>query len=243
MNSIRQTSQGQNQATCAQCSLKKFSVFKNCSSTLLEEVFSHKALVNFNAKDKLMKQGDSFEGVYCIQKGVLKITKEGKKGKEFILWFAKPGDIIGLDSFINNENYSFTAIAIEPVCACFIPAGDFKYLLRKQPSITIGLMKDLCDKITFIEERLTSLSRKKIREHFAEVLISLAVKGKNSSDGDVAVSYSVKDMANILGTTRNYLYKIMNEFSRKNLIGVRNRKVVIKNFDKLSLVAIGDEAS
>jgi len=227
---------------CTQCSLSEFAVFKDCSPELLESVFSNKRLMAFGKMDTLLLQGESFKGVYCIQQGVLKVLKQGSDGKEFLLWFAKPGDIIGADSCINNEDYSFTVVAAEPVCACYIPAADFRKLIDQKPSIIIRLMKDLCGKLSFIEGRLTNISRKKIRENFAEVLISLAVKGKNTAEGDIPITYSIRDIANILGTTNTYLYKILNDFSRRNLISRKNKKLVIKDFNRLSLVAIGDEA-
>ena len=229
--------------SCSECSLKNFSVFKDCSEDLLNKVFSHKRPENLFKGDFLIKQDEEFKGVFCIQQGVVKVTRSGKKHKGFILRFARPGDVIGLDSFINNENYSYSARAVDNVCTCFIPAADFQSILSKDPALSIGLMKDLCEKINFIEDRITSMARKKIREQFAEMLISLAVKNKKSSEEVVAINYSVKDLANIIGTTKNYLYKILSDFTDKKLVSIHNRKLVINNFDRLSLVAIGNESA
>lgn len=226
---------------CIQCSLKEFSVFRDCPEDLLNEIFSHKSLKNFKKGEALINKNEEFKGVFCIQQGVVKVSKAGKGNKEFILWFARSGDIIGLDSFINDEDYSFSASAIDDVCVCFIPAVDFKAILTKEPAVSIALMKHLCDKINFIEDRITSMTQKKIREQFAEMLISLAVKNKKSSEGDVSVNYSVKDLANIIGTTKNYLYKILSDLYAQKVVSIHNQKLVIKDFDKLSLIAVGEE--
>lgn len=230
------------QTNCLQCSLKDFSVFKDCSTEILNEIFSHKTVLNFKKGEYLVNKNDKFKGVFCIQQGLVKISTSGTRNREFILWFARPGDIIGLDSFINNEDYSFSAMAVDNVYTCFIPATDFKSILTKGPGVSIGLMKDLCDKINFIEDRITSIARKKIREQFAEVLISLAMKNKNISSGDVQIDYPIKDLANIVGTTKNYLYKILSDLSEQKVIYLHNRKLIIKNFDKLSHIAVGDES-
>ena len=230
-----------NEITCTQCSLKEFSVFKDCPENLLNEVFSHKTQKHFKKGEFLVNKNDEFKGVFCIQEGVVKVSKTGSGNKEFILWFARPGDIIGLDSFINNEDYSFSASAIDEVVVCFIPAVDFKAILTKDPAISIGLMKDLCDKINFIEDRITSISRKKIREQFAEMLISLSVKNKKTLENTFNVYYSIKDLANIIGTTKNYLYKILADLSDQKVVSIHQRKLIIKDFDRLSHIAVGDE--
>jgi CRP-like cAMP-binding protein len=48
-------------------------------------------------------------------------------------------------------------------------------------------------------------------------------------------------LADIIGTTKSYLYKILSDFDSKQVVSMHNKKLVIKNFDKLSLIAIGDE--
>jgi len=226
---------------CNQCWLKDFSVFKDCPKELLDKLFANKEFKQFEKNEIIVKQNDAFQGVFCIQEGVIKVSTFGNKNKEFILWFARPGDIIGIDSFINHENYSFNALAVEPIKTCFIPASDFMELISKEPVIARKLMKDMCDKINFIEERITSISRKKIREQFAEMLISMSMKNKKSVDGNLPINYSIKDLANIIGTSKNYLCKILSDLNSKKVISMDKKRLIIKDFDKLSLIAIGDE--
>ncbi|MBI4930354.1 MAG: Crp/Fnr family transcriptional regulator [Bacteroidetes bacterium] len=228
--------------SCHQCGLKQSSVFQNCADELLDELFSNKQFRQYGKNEILIRQNDSFEGVFCIQEGTVKVSTSGNKNKDFILWFARPGDMIGIDSFINNKNHSFTAITVEPVSACFVPDTDFKKLVSKDPAIARKLMKVLCEEINFIETRITSISQKSIREQFAEVLISIATKNKKSIVGNTSINYSIKDLANIIGTTNNYLYKILSDLNEKNVVSIRNKKLVIKDFDKLSLIAIGEES-
>ncbi|HEY4799137.1 MAG TPA: Crp/Fnr family transcriptional regulator [Bacteroidia bacterium] len=232
----------ENKNSCSQCWLREFSVFKNCPPELMDEVFVNKKVKTFSKGELLISEAAEFKGVFCVQQGVVKIFIGGNDSKEFTLWFARPGDFIGLDSFINNENYTFSAVAVDEVVSCFIPASDFKSILTKGPAISIGLMKDLCDKINFIEDRITSISKRKIREQFAEILLSLSMKNKKIHDGEVHVDFAVKDLANVIGTSKNYLDKIISEFSDLKVVAMRDQKLIIRDFDKLSLIAIGEEA-
>lgn len=104
------------------------------------------------------------------------------------------------------------------------------------------LMKVLCEEINLIEDRITSISQKSIREQFAEILISIVTKNKKTIVGDTSVNYSIRDLANIIGTTNNYLYKILSDLNDKNVVSIRNKKLVIKDFDRLSMIAVGEES-
>ncbi len=48
-------------------------------------------------------------------------------------------------------------------------------------------------------------------------------------------------MASFMGTTKNYLYKIIAEFTDKKILLVHNRKMVVNNMEALSLIAKGND--
>lgn len=225
---------------CNECPLRTSSVFKACEGAVLDKYFTDKKLVHFVKDEVLLKQDDSFSGVYCVLEGNVKITTVRNHKKEFVLRFVGPGDIIGLDSFINEESYSFSAIAMDSGMSCFIPGENFNKLLSREPVISLGLIQSLCRKINQIEGRITSITQKRIREQFAEVLISLAARSKEKDSQNIHVEYTIKDMADIIGTTKNYLYRILSEFTQKDLIEIEEQKLKIKKLQKLSSIAMGE---
>ena len=226
-----------NSLRCDNCWISNFSKFKNPTSK--EQIIKSLQEKKFPKKEYLMESGDSANGIYCIKEGTVKVSKKGTRNKELTLWIAGPGDVVGLNSFINNEPFSFSASAVNPVTACFILASDLRILLNKEPMIFIQLMKKLCDKLNIIEQRITSISRKNIREVCAEMLISIAVQNKSENKKSAVINYSINDLACLVGTTKNYLYKILLEFTDKKIIAFHNRKLTVVNMEALSLIAEG----
>ena len=149
-----------NTDSCGNCWINNFSAFKNCAPEIRNQILKNTQTKKYTKGDILIKEGD-VGGVFCIQSGIVKVSKKGKKNKEFILWLAGTGDLVGLDSLVNNEPSSFSASAINEVIACSILASDLKIILQKDPVVSVQLMKNLCDKLNFIEQRITSISRKK----------------------------------------------------------------------------------
>lgn len=221
--------------------LNYFSAFRNCSIEVRGRILKNSQLKKFNRGDNIIKSGDQVGGIYCIQSGIVKVSRIVDIDKEFILWIAEMGDMLGLNSLIDDEPFSFFATALDQVTAYFIPASELKIILENEPVVTVQLMKNICDKLNSIDERLTSISRKKIREHCAEMLISISTISHSENDNNRYINYSIKDLAAIIGTSKSYLYKVLLEFSNKNILSVNNRKMFIKNMSALSSIALGKD--
>ena len=61
-------------------------------------------------------------GVYCVNKGKVKIFTRGEEGKEQIINIAGEGEIIGFRSMFSGEPYKVSATALEESNICFISA-------------------------------------------------------------------------------------------------------------------------
>lgn len=228
-----------NEFECNECVLKEISIFKNCKKSETDNLLSDKTIYEFQQNETIIKQNTPFKNVICIQEGVIKVFKTNKKKDELIFWFALPGDLLGLDAFINKENYSFSAIAIEPVHACLISEQDLNNIIENKPDISIELMKNLCEKIEFMEKRVTSIAQKEVKGQLAEILLLLSKKNKITNK-IVQINYTIKDLANIIGTTKNYIYKILSDFSEHRIIVIENKKIKIIDAVKLSRIAAGN---
>ncbi len=227
--------------SCTNCWAGNFQKNKNCLPDLPGNFLLKKEEKKYKKGAYLLKNGEAVSGIFCIQKGNVKIFKKGIRKNDFIMWVAGKGDVVGLNSFVNDEFYSFSAAAINDVNVCFIPEHDLKILLNKEPAFFLQLMSNLCEKINFVEHRIISISKKSIKEQCAELIISIAAPDSLESDKKVIINYSIKDLASFVGTTKNYLYKILDDFSSKEILSVTNRKLVIKNMKALSLIASGND--
>jgi len=219
--------------------LKNISIFKNCKESEINNLLSDKTVYEFQKNELLIEQGTPFNGVLCIQAGVAKIFKTGKKQNDFIFWYAQPGDLVGLDAYINKENYSLSALAIEKVQTNIIDEQDLNNIIKYNPDISIEMMKSMCEKIELIENRMASIAQKEIKEQLAEILLLFSSKNKGTND-IIDIYYTVNDLANIIGTTKSYIYKILSDFSQRKIIIIQNKRIKIINVLKLSKVASGN---
>lgn len=224
---------------CSNCKIKNLSLFANGSVDAHCEIFSKKEELVFKKGENLITDGDSFKGFFCIQSGTIKIYKTINKKNDFILWFAKPGESIGIDSFFNNENYQYSASATGLVKACFFSTPKITELMQDGSVTYLRLMEYFCKRIDFIEKRITSIAQKKTKSHLAELLIALCSDGETTNEQETNIDYSIKDLANIIGTTQNYLYKISSELIKEKIISFDRKKLKILDQEKLAVLAKG----
>ena len=140
-------------------------------------------------------------GVYCIVSGVIKLVRTNLDGKEQILRFAQPGDVLAYRALIAEEPLISSAVCLEDTVACFIPKQVFLSIMDENTAISKDLLKALSHELGVVEERVQSLAQKSVRERLAETLLFLHATFKsNNLDSDViAITLPREDIANIVG--------------------------------------------
>ena len=81
----------------------------------------------FEKGETIFQEAAAPKGIFCIEKGKVKVSQLGLDGKDQILHLAKDGDVMGYRATLSGDIYSCSATAIEQSHICFIPK-DVLYL-------------------------------------------------------------------------------------------------------------------
>ncbi|MFH0864644.1 MAG: Crp/Fnr family transcriptional regulator [Bacteroidota bacterium] len=226
---------------CENCNVLFKSFFSILAKDDLHDLTEKKKCIFYKKKQTVFTDGTRPSGIYCIKKGKIIIYKTGTYGKEQIIGFALPGDLLGLRSFFCDRNYTSSSVAIEDSLLCFITKQDFLFLLDKYPQITnsiIGLLSELLDEANI---KVTSLAQKPVRERLAETLVTLNNVYKpdpvNSEEPNTVISLSRQDLANLVGTATETAIRLLSEFKRDNLIEINGKKITILDLINLQKIA------
>lgn len=219
---------------CETCGSRGNSLFHKLEGYALEQMNTFKACNFYRKGQNLFYEESKPLGIFCINQGKIKLYKTGHDGKEQIIRFAQPGDIIGYRALIAEENYSASAMAIEDVVACFIPSEIFMEVLDKHPDISKELMKSLCHELGINSERLQSMAQKSVRQRLAETLLDLIhTFNKEGETGFINVTLPREDLANIVGTATETIIRILADFKDEQLIALEGKKIKILDPRKL----------
>ena len=223
--------------SCENCFNEADSLFHYLSPEEMDELYSRSMARSFKKGEILYHEGRRINGVYCVQKGIVKIFKTGFDGKEQILMFARHGDIIGYRSVLANELACTTARMIENGSLCFIPADLLLDFVKNNSLFSYEIMKMACKELGSANQYITDLAQKSVRERLAEILLHLADKFGISDDNFLNITLTREELANIVGTATESVIRLLSEFKHSGLIELQGRRIKIMDKDGLKHIS------
>lgn len=198
-----------------------------------EKYISAKQILKFNKGGIIFEDGEVPNGVYFLNRGTAKLSKQGVYGKDQILRFIKEGDLIGYRSLLCGEDFQAKAEAMTEVEATFIPSDLFLYLLEVAPKFSFVMLQKIAFELGESSNTVTFLAQKTVRERLAEILLLLEQKLGTDPEGFIKISLTREEIANIIGTATESAIRLISEFKQDKLIEVEGRNIKILNHEKL----------
>lgn len=224
---------------CDNCAVSTSSVFRHLSKDEIDIVNFEKIFRHYKRGDVLYTEGSRITGIFCINKGIIKVFKTGIDGKEQIIRFAKPGDIIAYRSVLSSEPACTSAKAIEDAGVCFIPSHILTDFVKENPLFSMEIMKLTCHELGEANEYITDIAQKTVRERLAEILIHLINDFGLDSENYLKITLTREELANIVGTATESVIRLLSEFKSDRYIELNGRKIKIldrKSLEKISNV-------
>ena len=224
---------------CETCTSRKFSLFDEVSEENLCHLSKHKNHVFHKKGQTLFYEGTRPLGLFCINEGSVKVYRTTSNGKEQIIRLAKGGNFLGYRALLGEEHYAASATILEDAKICFIPKESFFHLLRVDSNLHKKLMKQVCHDLGIMEEKVSDLSQKTVRERLAHTLLMLketyGIDGGESTKIDLALSRD--DLAGIVGTATETVIRLLSEFKSDGLVSFEGKKIRILDARSLSKTA------
>lgn len=198
-----------------------------------EKYISAKQILKFNKGGIIFEDGEVPNGVYFLNRGTAKLSKQGVYGKDQILRFIKEGDLIGYRSLLCGEDFQAEAEAMTEVEATFLPADLFLQLLEVAPKFSFVMLQKIAFELGESSNTVTFLAQKTVRERLAEILLLLEQKLGTDPEGFIKISLTREEIANIIGTATESAIRLISEFKQDKLIEVEGRNIKILNHEKL----------
>ena len=198
-----------------------------------EKCISAKQILKFNKGGVIFEDGEVPNGVYFLNRGTAKLSKQGVYGKDQILRFIKEGDLIGYRSLLCGEDFQAKAEAMTEVEATFLPSDLFLQLLEVAPKFSFVMLQKIAFELGESSNTVTFLAQKTVRERLAEILLLLEQKLGTDPEGFIKISLTREEIANIIGTATESAIRLISEFKQDKLIEVEGRNIKILNHEKL----------
>jgi CRP-like cAMP-binding protein len=187
----------------------------------------------------IFREGASPSGIFYISRGKVKKYKVDKDGKEHIIYVANTGELLGYHAILAEGRYPDSAAALESSQIAFIPKEEFLHVLEHSEVLSKRLLKLLSHEFAVLANSLSLFTQKTVRERLALQLIVLREKYKvNFEPGiPVEINMSRHDLANLVGTVRENVVRLLSEFKEKGIVSTKGRKIIVNDVNKLIRIA------
>jgi CRP-like cAMP-binding protein len=199
---------------------------------LLTRLFRSATTVRLKADETLFLVGDTGEGCYRVEDGLLKVTMISHTGKERILAFLGPGAIVGEMSIIDRRPRSADVVAVRPAILSFLSRTDFHGFAKIHPEVYETLLALLAARLRETDMTVAASTFLPVQGRIACTLLELAREfGRDVGSGRIVINQKIgqRDLAAMTGVSREQVSRILNDLKRRKLVSQLSGYYCIEN--------------
>lgn len=210
-------------------------IFDTLTSAQLSRLFGMAELLELPKHHLLFAGGAPSRSVYFIERGSVRVTRQSPDGQSLvILMLFGPGDILG-DALWEEEVYDCCAETLEEAVVLQLPRESFENFIKEHPIFALRLIRVLGFRLRHAEARIEDLIFRQVPSRVAKLFLELAEHhGKMTAAGIVLnLALTHQEIADTVGSSRVTVTQILNQFRSNNWIGIKCKRVTIRNIEAL----------
>lgn len=171
----------------------------------------------------IFREGDRFEAIAAVRSGTVKTYVNDIEGREQVLGFFLPGEVIGL-SGISEARYPSNAVALESVILCRFSFSSMAMLATRMPGVQQQLFRLLSQDINKAALLTGNYSAD---ERLAAFLISLSRRyaARGFSPNRFRLTMTRTDVANYLRLASESVSRGLRRLQDVGLVRVERREI------------------
>lgn len=200
--------------------LSNVPLFKELSEEELAPFIKIAQTRYYKQKMYVFMQDDPLDRVFFIHSGKIKIYKTDFSGKEQIVSVLEPGEMFPHAGFFRQGNFPAHAEVMEDASLIVVPIDQFEETLISFPELCIKLFKVLGEKIVDLQGRLEAQVLHNTYEQIILLLLRLCKSNgeKNGSYYQLTTQFTNRELANMIGTSRETVSRTINHLKKKDYI-------------------------
>ncbi|MEH6945187.1 Crp/Fnr family transcriptional regulator [Bacillus sp. JJ722] len=216
--------------------LKKFNIdgiFKNINQDFFQ-------LTLFKKGELICDKGFELDRLFIVVEGKVKIYTTTPDGKKLIIRFKNPIAIIGDIELIQNIEAQNAVEACTEVRAISLSFDVIKQELLNDFAFMNFLLENATHNL-FMSTNFTSLNLLYPAEvRVASYLLSITTDGTGKPINDEIDFTSISDLADYVGSSYRHIIRILQKFTKENIIERRNGRIIVKDSVELRKRAINN---
>ena len=210
---------------------------------VLERFFAKSGLIRYKKGTTILHGADEPQGVYFLKKGYVRLYSISSDGEEMTLIIFKPQDFFPVMWAINNTPNMFYLETMTTVEVYRISREEFIGFIKGNPDVLFELTSKILVRLGGILQRMQYLAFGNAYGKVASIIYICAERFGKEGGKKVVIDVPLthKDIANLVGITRETVSVEMKKLAHKRIIDYKGKIITVYDLVKLREESLLDE--
>lgn len=214
--------------------LEQAEIFQDLSHSEVEVIGQQATMMSVQAGHIFYMPDDPGEVLFTLKRGRVQLYRISPDGRKLVMAVLKPGALFGQMALIGQRMHHTFAQALDECMVCAMNRDEVERLLVEKPQVTFRLLDNLGRRLYEAEERLEEFAFQRIPARLARHVLQL--HSESGKSGELA-GYTHQYFADLLGTYRETITQILNDFQSQGLIRLGRKSITILDIPGLESAA------
>ncbi len=209
--------------------LKDVDIFQDLTHEEVEALGKHAPMRTVPADTTFFSPEDPSEVLFILKSGRVRLYRLSEEGKALTTAIIEAGTIFGEMAILGQGMHDSFAESMTPCVLCLMSRDDVRELLLGDLRIALRITEIMGRRLLEAERRLSDFAFKSLPERIVTLLLTLAERqpGRFFRASRVEVPYTHEQLAEMVGTHRETVTKVLNELREQGLIELKRGTVVL----------------
>jgi len=181
---------------------------------------------------------DRSDALYVVGDGRVRLYRSAGDGRQLTLAILDDGMVFGRVPGLDDPGPCGYACALTDCVLRVLRNGELERTLAEHPRLALNLLRALSDRLTSAEGQVESLAFRGVSARLAAKLLELMDRYGRVTPTGIRIDerFTHMQLAEMIGTSRETLTKVLNELRDAGLIDVRDRMIWVLDMEGLERI-------
>lgn len=201
----------------------------------INNFFSHFTTLHFKKREIIVHPDEELNHIFLIKSGYVRAYRISEEGEELTLTIFKPGDFFPLSYAVDNIPNPYFIEAVVAIEAQRAPKDEFLKFIRENSDVFYELTNWVLEGFDGLLSRMEYLLTSRAPSKVAATISVCGRRFGSEQNGNIVVGLPLthKDIAAMVGLTRETTCLEMKKLEKQGLISYHGRLLIIKDIAKL----------
>ena len=228
---------GTDAATLLRVHSRACELFSNLPESELDELAADLTFVEVREGQAVFEQGDQGDALYLVLSGRIKLRRRTRDGRNSLGRILGAGEYFGELSLLDAGPRTADALAASDSQLAKISRQVFVAWAERSPQFAMQALNCISRRLKRTFDEREDLLYTDTRTRLSKKILALTDRfGSLDAKGRMVVNHGLtqEDLAQLIGSSRETVSKVLAEFSRRGWIHVEGRAIVILNQPRLA---------